>query len=143
MLLRAASEALNSHRGVGKIVVVSNATYVVDSANSWLPKWQKRGFPDTRVQNEPAWRSLVVACAGLDVRWVWTNDATPEMKRCQQLAREQASRVHTATRPAPHLLSSPIANPSGQYPIPAATQNNESSQSFELVLLSDLFAWEC
>ena len=92
-------EALN--RPCRVTVLNNNNTYLVDAiAKGWAVKWRARGWRNA--ENEPTahadlWERLLDLCAKHDVWFMYraVDGASPELQRCDELARDAIERPRT------------------------------------------------
>jgi ribonuclease HI len=93
MLIRGATEALRALTKPCRVVLYSDADYLVKGASLWLEGWQARGW-QTRdgkpVANRTEWEALVEAARPHLVTWLLAReDAIPDdLDRAGELAGE-------------------------------------------------------
>lgn len=83
--LRALTEPCN-------VEIISDSTYVVRGINEWLTGWIKKDFK--KIKNPELWREYVEVSASHEIHatWVRGHDGHPENERCDQIARDMATR---------------------------------------------------
>lgn len=79
-------------RGVGRVVITTDSTYVKDGTSKWMHGWKKNGWKTANkkpVKNQDLWERLDAALAGHDVEWRWVKGHAghPENERCDEMAR--------------------------------------------------------
>ena len=81
-----------------KILVEIDSEYVRNGITKWIHAWKKRGWKTTAkqpVKNEDLWRKLDQIIAQHDIQWRWVKGHADhaDNNRCDELAREAASRA--------------------------------------------------
>jgi ribonuclease HI len=95
MLIRGATEALRALTKPCRVIVYSDAKYLIQGASQWVRGWQARGW-QTRdgkpVANRAAWEALVEAARPHHVTWVQAkeDDAPTDLVWAGELAFETA-----------------------------------------------------
>lgn len=79
-------------RGVGKVRIHTDSTYVKDGITKWIHGWKKNGWKTSAkkpVKNQDLWMRLDEALASHDVEWHWIkgHSGHPENERCDEMAR--------------------------------------------------------
>ena len=79
-------------RGVGKVRIHTDSTYVKDGTTKWIFGWKKNGWKTADkkpVKNQDLWQRLEAALAGHEIEWHWVkgHSGHPENERCDELAR--------------------------------------------------------
>ena len=79
-------------RGVGKVAITTDSTYVKDGISKWIHGWKKNGWKTAAkkpVKNQDLWMRLDAALQGKDVDWHWVKGHAghPENERCDEIAR--------------------------------------------------------
>ena len=79
-------------RGVGKVRIHTDSTYVKDGITKWIHGWKKNGWKTSAkkpVKNQDLWMRLDKALTGHDVEWRWIkgHSGHPENERCDEMAR--------------------------------------------------------
>lgn len=79
-------------RGVGKVRLHTDSTYVKDGTTKWMHGWKKNGWKTAAkkpVKNQDLWMRLDEALIGHDVEWHWIkgHSGHPENERCDEMAR--------------------------------------------------------
>jgi ribonuclease HI len=93
MLIRGATAALQALNRPCRVVVTSDADYLIKGASQWIRGWQARGW-QTRsgdpVANRAAWEALLEAAAPHQVTWVQARgeEAPADLERAGELAAE-------------------------------------------------------
>jgi len=93
LLLQGATAALQALKKPCRVVLYSDADYLVKGASSWLQGWQARGW-QTRdgkpVANREAWEALLEAARRHQVSWLLARgeEAPADLERAGQLASE-------------------------------------------------------
>jgi ribonuclease HI len=91
MLIRGATEALNALTRPCRVIVYSNADYLVKGGSRWVQGWQARGW-QTRggksVANRAEWEALLEAMEPHDVTWllVQGDDMPADLELAGELA---------------------------------------------------------
>ncbi|MBL4614117.1 MAG: ribonuclease HI [Magnetovibrio sp.] len=83
-------EKLN--RGVAKVAIYTDSTYVKDGTSKWMRSWKKNGWKTAAkkpVKNKDLWMRLDEALGDHDIEWYWVkgHSGHPENERCDELAR--------------------------------------------------------
>lgn len=98
LLLQGAAAALRALKKPCRVVLYSDAKYLVEGASSWVRGWQARGW-QTRdgkpVANRAEWESLLEAARPHQVSWLLAQgDTAPaDLERAGQLAGEATGRL--------------------------------------------------
>jgi ribonuclease HI len=93
MLIRGATAALRALNRPCRVVVISDADYLIKGASQWVKGWQARGW-QTRsgrpVANRAAWEGLLEAAAPHQVTWIQASgaEAPADLARAGELAAE-------------------------------------------------------
>lgn len=93
MELMAAIRGLEAlKRGVGRVRLHTDSTYVKDGITKWIHGWKKNGWKTAAkkpVKNQDLWQRLDAALAGHDVQWHWIkgHSGHPENERADEIAR--------------------------------------------------------
>ncbi len=93
MELMAAIQGLETlKRGVDRVRVHTDSTYVKDGITKWIHGWKKNGWKTAAkkpVKNQDLWQRLEEALSGHDIAWHWIkgHSGHPENERCDELAR--------------------------------------------------------
>lgn len=93
MELMAAIRGLEAlKRGVGRVRLHTDSTYVKDGITKWIHGWKKNGWKTAAkkpVKNQDLWQRLDAALAGHDVEWHWIkgHSGHPENERADEIAR--------------------------------------------------------
>ena len=79
-------------RGVNKVRLHTDSTYVKDGITKWIHGWKKNGWKTAAkkpVKNQDLWMRLDEALSGHDVEWHWVkgHSGHPENERCDEMAR--------------------------------------------------------
>ena len=76
--------------------LVSDSQVTVKGINEWLPNWIRQQFKKTK--NVDLWKTYLEASKEHTVvaTWVRGHSGHPENELCDELAREQALRLHGA-----------------------------------------------
>ncbi|MBF0251009.1 MAG: ribonuclease HI, partial [Alphaproteobacteria bacterium] len=79
-------------RGVGRVRIHTDSTYVKDGITQWIHGWKRNGWKTSAkkpVKNQDLWQRLDAALAGKDVEWHWIKGHAghPENERADELAR--------------------------------------------------------
>jgi len=80
------------------VTIYSDSKYVVDSIEKgWARRWKQNGWKRNRkdnAENPDLWERLLFLCEKHKVKFEWVKGhaGTPENERCDQLAKEAASR---------------------------------------------------
>ncbi|HEY9078439.1 ribonuclease HI [Magnetovibrio sp.] len=79
-------------RGVNKVRIHTDSTYVKDGITKWIHGWKKNGWKTAAkksVKNQDLWMRLDSALSDHDVEWHWVkgHSGHPENERCDELAR--------------------------------------------------------
>jgi ribonuclease HI len=103
LLLRGAAVALRALKKPCRVVLYSDADYLVRGASSWIQGWQARGW-QTRdgkpVANREEWEALLEAARPHQVSWLLARgeEAPADLERASKLASE-AAEVHDEATP--------------------------------------------
>ena len=81
-----------------RILVEIDSEYVKNGITKWIHNWKKRGWKTTAkqpVKNEDLWRKLDQTIARHEIEWRWVKGHADhdDNNRCDELAREAASRA--------------------------------------------------
>lgn len=93
MELMAAISGLETlKRGVGRVRVHTDSTYVKDGITKWIHGWKRNGWKTSDkkpVKNQDLWQRLDAALTSHDVEWHWVKGHAghPENERCDEIAR--------------------------------------------------------
>ena len=93
MELMAAIRGLEAlKRGVGKVHLHTDSTYVKDGITKWIHGWKKNGWKTAAkkpVKNQDLWQRLEASLADHEIEWHWVkgHSGHPENERCDELAR--------------------------------------------------------
>jgi len=93
MELMAAIRGLEAlKRGVGRVRIHTDSTYVKDGITKWIHGWKKNGWKTAAkkpVKNQDLWQRLDQALSGHDIAWHWIKGHAghPENERCDEIAR--------------------------------------------------------
>jgi len=95
MELTAAIEALRALKGMPKVDLYTDSTYVKKGITEWIASWKANGWRRRSgkrllpVKNEDLWRALDELAAAHDVtfHWVEGHAGHPENERADELAR--------------------------------------------------------
>ena len=92
MELLAVIEGLKKLKEPCEVELFSDSSYVVKGINEWLPGWQRKNF--AKVKNPELWKAYLEAARNHRVKgnWVRGHDGHPENERCDELARNEATR---------------------------------------------------
>lgn len=92
MELLAVIEGLRRLKEPCQVELFSDSSYVVKGINEWLPGWRRKNF--AKVKNPELWKAYLEAADGHRVKgnWVRGHDGHPENERCDELARNEATR---------------------------------------------------
>lgn len=96
MLIQGATGALQALNRPCRVLVYSDAKYLVQGASQWVKGWQSRGWQTHEgkpVANQAAWQALLEAARPHDVTWLLAqSDAIPDdLARAGELAGEAAA----------------------------------------------------
>lgn len=89
MLISAVTAALELARLNGRLVIKTNATYVITGVNLWLPKWRRAGGIGKPVANADLWHDVVVAATEMDVAAMKVSRPTYFDDRAWEIAGEE------------------------------------------------------
>ncbi len=95
MLLRGATEAIQVLTRPCRVIVYSDAKYLIQGASQWVKGWQARGWKTrdgSPVANQVEWEALLEAARTHDVTWSLTQgEAAPEdLARAGELASQSS-----------------------------------------------------
>jgi ribonuclease HI len=95
MLIRGAAEALRSLTKPCRVILYSDADYLVKGASTWVQGWQARGWKTREgkaVANRGEWEALLEAAHPHDVSWQLVGDETTpaDLLEAGRLAAEAA-----------------------------------------------------
>jgi len=98
MLIRGATEALRALTRPCRVVLYSDADYLIKGASLWIQGWQARGWQTKDgkpVANRAEWQALIEAARPHHVTWLPVQgDATPDdLSRAGELASEAVERI--------------------------------------------------
>lgn len=99
MELEAATMALTSLPLDARGTIWSDATYVVDGLNEWLPKWERNGWKGSKgklVKNMSEWRTLAALWRqrpGVSFKWVRGHSGNRNNELADTLAKTEAQKV--------------------------------------------------
>jgi len=98
MLIRGATEALRALTRPCRVVLYSDADYLIKGASLWVQGWQARGWQTKDgkpVANRAEWQALIEAARPHHVTWLPVQgDATPDdLSRAGELASETVERI--------------------------------------------------
>lgn len=87
-----------------EVNVVTDSKYVVDGISQWLPKWKSNNWKTVDkkdVKNKELWLMLdeQLNRHKVSALWIKGHNGHPENERCDQMARECASRLKLAKEP--------------------------------------------
>jgi len=93
MELKAVIEGLKALKEPCKVIVTSDSSYVVNAINGWLANWIKKDFK--KVKNTPLWREYIEVSTKHEIEafWVKGHAGHPENELCDEVAREEATRL--------------------------------------------------
>ncbi len=105
MELQAAIGALVILKEPCLVELYTDSQYVRDGISKWLAAWKRRGWLTLEkkpVKNGDLWQKLDALAAGHRVTWKWVKGHAGHTmnERCDQLAREQSSRMRRVHTPA-------------------------------------------
>ncbi|NLE44897.1 MAG: ribonuclease HI [Chloroflexi bacterium] len=81
VLIRAATEVLRALTRSCRVVIYSDASYLIQGASSWAPVWRARGWhtkDGKAVANRSEWEALLAATQVHQVTWAMAADGAPE-----------------------------------------------------------------
>ena len=93
MELMAAIQGLERlKRGVDRVRIHTDSTYVKDGITKWIHGWKKNGWKTAAkkpVKNQDMWQRLDEALKDHDIEWHWIkgHSGHPENERCDEMAR--------------------------------------------------------
>ncbi|RLC68254.1 MAG: ribonuclease HI [Chloroflexi bacterium] len=95
MLIQGAAEALRALTRPCRVLVYSDAKYLIEGASSWVKKWQNRGWRTKTgqpVANRDAWQALLKAVRPHHVTWLLAHgdDMPADMDWASELAARAA-----------------------------------------------------
>ncbi len=93
MELQGVIEGLKLLKEPCDVEVISDSSYVVNAINKWLEGWIAKDFK--KVKNVDLWREYLEVAKPHRVHgtWVRGHDGHAENERCDELAREEATRI--------------------------------------------------
>ncbi|WP_027327221.1 ribonuclease HI [Helicobacter pametensis] len=93
MELLAVLEALKILKEPCEIMLYSDSKYVCEGINSWLANWIKKGF--AQVKNPELWQEFCQLSKHhkITAHWVKGHAGHIENERCDQIARNEASKI--------------------------------------------------
>lgn len=96
MELLAVIEALKMLKEPCRVELISDSSYVIRGINEWLVGWEKKMFKN--VKNPQMWQEYLELSKIHKVvgTWVRGHDGHPENERCDQIAKEEASKAKNA-----------------------------------------------
>ena len=105
MELQAAIGALSILKEPCAIELYTDSQYMRDGISKWLAAWKRRGWLTLEkkpVKNGDLWRALDALASGHRITWKWVKGHAGHAmnERCDQLAREQSSRMRQVHSPA-------------------------------------------
>ena len=74
MELTAVIEGLNALKRTCAVELYTDATYVMQGLNEWMPNWKARGWKTASrkpVKNQDLWQALDAACQRHQINWHW------------------------------------------------------------------------
>ncbi len=98
MELMACIESLKALKKKCRVTIFSDSKYVVNSIEKgWVYRWRSNGWMRTRTEpaeNVDLWEQLLDFCDRhhVEFKWVKGHAGNPENERCDQLAKENASK---------------------------------------------------
>jgi ribonuclease HI len=97
MEMIAVCEGLESLNRRCEVVIEIDSQYVKNGITSWIHGWKKRGWKTADkkpVKNQDLWMRLDKAVSEHDIEWRWVKGHADhdDNNRCDELAREAASR---------------------------------------------------
>jgi len=97
MELLAAIVALNALKKPCTIELYTDSEYVRQGITQWLENWKKKNWRTSArkpVKNADLWRQLDEAVQRHTINWHWVkgHDGNPGNERCDELAREAATK---------------------------------------------------
>jgi ribonuclease HI len=98
MELMAVIEGLNALNEPCEIILEIDSQYVKNGITQWMPNWKKRGWKTASkepVKNQDLWQALDAAVSRHKIHWQWVKGHADhaDNNRCDELAREAASRA--------------------------------------------------
>lgn len=93
MELTAVIEGIKVIKEPCKINLYSDSSYVVKGINEWLNGWVNKNFKN--VKNTELWAEYIKVSKNHQITafWVRGHDGHPENERCDELARNEASKI--------------------------------------------------
>ena len=97
MEMMAVCEGLESLNRRCEVVVEIDSQYVKNGITTWIDSWKKRGWKTAAkkpVKNQDLWMRLDKAVSEHDIEWRWVKGHADhdDNNRCDELAREAATR---------------------------------------------------
>lgn len=80
-----AFQFLKEEVGPCAIILHSDSSYVVNSINSWMRSWEKKGW---KKKNADLWKEMLELCNyhKVTAKWVKGHNGNPNNERCDELA---------------------------------------------------------
>lgn len=93
MELCAVMEGLRVLKEPCDVEIITSSKYVVKSINEWLSRWIKRDFE--KVKNFDLWQEYVALAQShnIEATFIQTTIGHSENERCEQMAKEQHSKI--------------------------------------------------
>lgn len=103
MEITAVTEGLNVLKEPCKVRIEIDSEYVKNGITKWIHGWKRNGWRTTSkkpVKNEDLWRKLDEAVSRHTIEWRWVKGHAghADNDRCDELAREAASQLHSRGR---------------------------------------------